>query len=277
MVEDIRSIPDVEPPPWLALSILEKIKASPARSQSAAASPHRKIPFALAVLFIAIIGTAAFLLQDRPVSPPESQPRRDQPAPAPTVERKADSSAVSVPSVLKGVFRGDIDAPADSPVAGRLPGPSVPLPPALPPEGLPTALPLKPHVPVAAGQREQGQKKEKTEALSPLLQEWGDQPPQGAPVQKKAPVSRARTGELAVVLTSADPVAAAQAIESAVIALGGKVNGRAYSSGTDIMYTSVDVDRFYDLMTRLGKIGRIQELPQLPEGAEGAVDLVIRW
>ena len=78
-------------------------------------------------------------------------------------------------------------------------------------------------------------------------------------------------------LNSADPVAAAHDIENAVTAIGGKVNGRAYSGNTSIIYTSVEVDSFFSLMSRLEKIGRLQELPQLPEEAEGTVDLVIKW
>jgi hypothetical protein len=62
-----------------------------------------------------------------------------------------------------------------------------------------------------------------------------------------------------------------------VTASGGTITGRAFSSGNDILYTRIDVDKLIELMRRLGKIGKIQELPELPDNAEGMIDLVIRW
>ena len=280
MVTDIKSIPDVEPPPWLAASILEKVRNFPTKPAVVEGPSLLKIQIALAALFIAIIGAAAYLWLSRSLPLPlaEPQPNQNQPVPSPAVEQKVAPTGTGLTSILKGVFRGDVTTPPSSPGSEKASGPSLPLP-ALPPSdrASPAVPSIKPLLPAAAGQGEPGQKGEYFEAHSPVLQEWGDSPPQGSAPQKKAPPPRARAEELAVVLQSADPVAAAHDIERAVTASGGKVNGRAYSGSSDIIYTRVEVDRFFDLMGRLGKIGKIQELPQLPEGAEGAVDLVIRW
>jgi hypothetical protein len=78
-------------------------------------------------------------------------------------------------------------------------------------------------------------------------------------------------------MATADPVAVIPEIEAAVAAVGGIITGRAHSGGSDILYTRIDIDRFFDLMNRLAKSGRIQELPQPPVGTEGAVELIIRW
>jgi RNA polymerase sigma-70 factor (ECF subfamily) len=278
MVEDIKSIPDLEPPHWLASSILQKVKVSPAKPAKVEDPSHIKIQIAVAVLFIAVVGATSYLLQSRPLpllEPPRSLTQTVSP---PAVEQKVEPVRTDFTSILKGVFRGDVTGPTSSSGPAAASGPSVPLPILLPSDGSSQGAPaLKPLLPAAVGQSEPIQKREKSEALDQPLQEWGDPPPQSPAPQKKVPLPKTRSGELAVVLKSADPVAAAQDIESAVIANGGKVNGRAYSGDTDIMYTRVEVERFFDLMGRLGRIGRIQELPQLPEGAEGAVDLVIKW
>lgn len=78
-------------------------------------------------------------------------------------------------------------------------------------------------------------------------------------------------------LATTDPLAAIDKVERAVTDLDGKITGRAYSSGSDILYITIDVDRFFELISRLGKTGRILALPQLPEGSEGPVDLAIKW
>jgi hypothetical protein len=118
--------------------------------------------------------------------------------------------------------------------------------------------------------------KPKTDLSSPPPQEWGDAPPQNRAPQKKSPV-RTRGGELAVLLQVADPSAASQEIEAAVIAAGGRVTGRAYSGGNDVFYTRIDVNRYLDLMGRLSRTGKLQELPEPPDGVDGGVELIIKW
>jgi len=279
MVEDIKSIPDIEPPLGLAARILLKVRDFPAPKPVLRTGPSQlKIQVVLATLFIAFVGAVAYFWQSR--SLPLSEPPRNQqrPVPSPAVEQKVEPAETGLTSILKGVFRGNVTPPTKSPGSENTSRPSLPLPPLSPPDGASQTAPaIKPLLPAVDGQGESGQKEEKPEAHSPLLQEWGDSPPPSNLPQKKVSLPRVRAEELAIVLHSADSVAAAHDIEKAITASGGKVNGRAYSGGTDIIYTRVEVDRFFDLMGRLGKIGKIQELPQLPEGAEGAVDLVIRW
>jgi len=273
MVEDIKSIPDVEPPHWLAAAILKKVKVSPAEPAIVPDKSGLKVAIAVAAVFIAIVAASAYFMQNRSVPLGEPLPSVKQTVSSPAVGQK-DAEATSP----KGVLRGNVTTPPASPETEATSRPSVPLPPLLPQGGTPQAAPsMKQPLPAAAGQSEQLAKRGKSELLTPPLEEWGDPPPQNAPSQKKAPLPRVRGGELAVVLTSADPVAAAHDIETAVTAIGGKVNGRAYSGNTSIIYTSVEVDRFFGLMSRLEKIGRLQELPHLPEEAEGTVDLVIKW
>lgn len=277
MVADIKSIPDIEPPHWLASSIMQKIQSYTAKPSKTMEPSHLKIQIAVAAILIGVTAASSYLLLNQSV-PALVLPRTAQSPPSRSAEQKTELAATGLTSILKGVFRGSVTAPAGSPAPEVPSRPSVPLPTDLPSEPVSQQAPsVKPLLPPASGQSEQLHKKERSEALQPLPQEWGDPPPQIRTSQKKAPPPRARGGEVAVVLNSADPVAAAHDIESAVVSIGGRINGRAYSAGTDILYTSVDVERFFELMGRLGKIGKIQELPQLPEDADGAVDLVIKW
>ncbi len=79
-----------------------------------------------------------------------------------------------------------------------------------------------------------------------------------------------------VYLTVRDPVAAAGAIETAVTGTGGKVIGRAYSGGRDILYTMVEKEKFAEVISRLEHVGKMRERPLQPEGG-GNMELIIRW
>lgn len=279
MVEDIKSIPDVEPPPWLAPSIIAKVKSSPAIPAKVKAPADLKIQIAVASLFIAIVVIYSYFVQSRPEVEPELQRSENQPVSPPPGAQKIAPSGTRSTAIPQGEFRGAPITADKPPRAEKSTGPpSFPLPTALPSEQTPrSAPPIKPVLPVTGATSDQFQKMEKPKAMQPGLEEWGDTLPQTRALPKKAPQLGARGGEVAVLLSTSDAVAAAHDIESAVAAIGGKINGRAYSGGNDILYVRVEVGKFFELMRLLGKIGRIQELPSLPEGAEGALDLVIRW
>lgn len=279
MVEDIKSIPDVEPPNWLAPSIIAKVKSSPAKPAAVTAPRSSKIQIAATAIFVAVIAIYSYLVQSKPESEPMQQPAENLPAATPPAAQKTAPAKTGPTAIPPGVFTGapvpEDKQPRAEDAARR---PAFPLPGTLPAgrdgQIAPAARPVSPVTPVTSGQN---QHIEKPKAMQPGLEEWGDSLPQARALPKKATQAAARSGEIAVLLSTSDAVTAAHDIESAVAAIGGRINGRAYSGGNDILYVNVEVDRFFELMGRLGKIGRIQELPRLPEGAEGALDLVIRW
>lgn len=279
MVEDIKGIPDVEPPNWLPSSIMQKVKIVPAKPAKVKTPADLKIQITVAALFIAAIVIFSFLFQSKPESVPELKNSENQPVSQPPVAQKVAPPGTRFPDIPQGIFRSAPMTTDNPQKADKSAGPpSFPLPGVLPSErALQPATSVKPVQPSADTKIDQLQKREKPTAMQPALQEWGDPLPQARALQKKAPPPRASGGEVAVLLKTGDAVAAAHDIEGAVSALGGKINGRAYSGGNDILYVRVEVEKFFELMGRLGKIGRIQELPSLPEGAEGALDLVIRW
>lgn len=278
MIEDIKGIPDAEPPHWLVASIITKVKNPPPKPVKLQAPSNFNIQFTLAALFIAVIGASAYFLQ-RGDQPGSEQSREDQPVSSPFAEKNVKPPETVVNPLPKGVLRG-AETVEVAPKAGKSdkPSPSFPLPTALPSDRTVQATPATiPGQPATATNNERIYKREKPAATQPGLQEWGNHLPQSPPLQKKASLPGVQGAEISVVLSSPDSLAVAHDIEAAVLASGGKVNGRAHSGGTDILYTSVGVERFPALMGRLGKIAKIRELPELPEGAEGVIDLVIRW
>ncbi len=78
-------------------------------------------------------------------------------------------------------------------------------------------------------------------------------------------------------LKVSDPDTAAGAIEKAVVRLGGRINGRAYSEGSHLLYVQVDAQQVRELGERLGRVGKVRERPPAPDGTEGMVELTIRW
>lgn len=278
MIEDIKSLPDVEPPGWLAAAVMDKIKNSPANPPAVKTTSPLLIQTAAAALLMAFIAASAYLLLNKSEPALELPPSVNLTESAPPAEKKLDAGGTEFSPLNKGAFKGAVTRSDSSPAVETTSKPSLPLPAALPLEPQSQAAPTsKPAPPAVTGRSEQNQRREKAEVTPSLLPDWGEPPLQSRTPQKKTPLPRSRTGEIAVLLTTADPVAAGHDIESAVTSLGGNVRGRAYSSGHDILYTRIEVEKFFDLMGRLEKIGRLQELPQLPEGAEGAVDLTIRW
>lgn len=268
LAEHLRSIPDVEPPHWLAAATMKRISnAAPVEGKVQKPSSPFKLQIAAAAVTLAVIGGLVFQLSRK--SAPSVEPPQ-----APAVTEKAvpgkppEPAAVrSITTLLRGVFVG----PAAQQPA-RVPLPTESRQPAAAP-----ALPAPPQKQTVAPTLPLEQApKPKTDLSSPPPQEWGDAPPQNRAPQKKNPV-RARGGDFAVMLQVADPSAASQEIEAAVVAAGGRVTGRAYSGGNDIFYTRIDADRYLDLMGRLSRTGKLQELPEPPDGVDGGVDLIIKW
>lgn len=278
IIEHLRKLPDPEPSPWLAPAIMQRVQtAPPAPVSTDRAAPVFFLQLGAGLLLLLITALSGYLLlhdHDRsPTSGADGDAVR-RPVAAGTRPGKAEQPTGFITSIIAPFRKADkaTTAPGDTPA------PTGPLPPVTtPPAPAPLPAPALAPLPVPApAKSEAAGKRDRSDRSPELPAEWGESPP-ASPPQKKSPPGRSRGGELAVQMTTEDPVAAIPEIEAAVTALGGKITGRAYSGGSDILYTRIDIDRFFDLMNRLAKAGRIQELPQPPEGAEGPVDLIIRW
>lgn len=188
MVEDIKSIPDVEPPNWLALSIISKVKSSPARPAKVKSQADPRIRVAVATLFIAVAVIVIYAyFQSKPEAEPELQRSETQPVSPPPGAQKAAPSGTRSPAIPQGEFRGALTPAESPPGAYKSAGPpSFPLPTELPPERTFQPTPsLKPVQPLADTKSDQLKKSEKPAAMQPGLQEWGDPLPQGSPINQQ--------------------------------------------------------------------------------------------
>jgi len=280
MVEHLKSLRDVDPPQGLAPAIMAEVNtaiiAEPAGEE--VHQPRFRLPLLVAA-GIFVLGGIYWYLSGR-----STVTETTLTAPAVTAGQPATGPAtggeggrvVQPPAALPPLRGGGGAAPA--PLTKAPPTSPVPLP-NLPPaaQEVSPARPLQPAAPLASQKAPPAARQTVPEAIPSLPAEWGESIPHVRIAPGKAAAPKRNGDEIAVLLRTVDPEGSIQAIEKAVTALGGEITGRAYSSGNDILYTRIDVDRFMELMARLGKIGKIVELPQLPDETAGRIDLVIRW
>jgi RNA polymerase sigma-70 factor (ECF subfamily) len=276
-IEHLKQLPDIPPPHRLTAVIMERVQAAPAIPEKEKSPPPSiNLRRGVALLFILLTVLAAYLLlhdhgtPSRPVAGKEPAPS----ATTPPQPREQSGPAGFITSIT-APFRSP-GKPERAPENTAVP---VPLPPPVHPAAS-AALPAKTPATTPVETKAKGDaagKHSRSERPPELPGEWGESLSITRAPQKKQAPGRSRSSDVAVEMTTADPLAAIQEIENAVTSVGGKITGRAYSGGNDILYTSIDIDRFFDLMSRLGKTGKIQELPQPQEGAEGTVDLIIKW
>ncbi len=278
MIEHLKSLPDEEPPAWITSSIMQKTKSIPRKQAEVESPSHLAIQVTAGMFLLAIIGFTGYLLTTgKETAKPGNEASRIGSSAV-----KSDSGKSVRPeeltSPLKGTFRGGGLLEDKKPKAPTLPSSSGSSLQGNPPAALPASIspPARTEQPVAPLKAEPPQDRERAEKPQ-LPSEWGDIQTQSRTPQKKTPAPRRNSGELAVVLTASDPSVAIQEIETAVTSLGGKITGRAYSSGNDILYTRIEVEKLIELIGRLRKVGKLQELPDLPESAEGTIDLAIKW
>lgn len=275
LAEHLRSIPDVEPPHWLAAATMKRISSAPVESIVQKPPSPFKFQIVAAFITLAITGGLVFQLSRRSVPPVESPKISEVTEKALPEKQPETATGRSFTTLFKGVFGSSATQQTSAPEIQ--PPARIPLPvESGQPEAAPVLTAPSQKQVVAPALQQELAPKQKTDLSSPPPQEWGDSPPQNRAPQKKPPV-RLRTTDLSVLLQVADSSAAVQEIEAAVVTAGGKITGRAYSGGNDILYTRIDSNRFLDLMGLLSRTGKIQELPEPPEGVDGGVELMIKW
>lgn len=278
IVAHLKELSDCDPPHWLTAAIMQRVQNNALKLENVPkAPPSLSLQVGAGFLLIAVIGLSAYLLLhehdslSRTFSGKEAARIQETPSPQPPQQNNAAGfiTAITAP------FRSPGKPITPEGNANML---SVPLPQPVPSTET-SAVPAPSSVitPFAAVEKKDVfSRRDRSEKSPELPSEWGESAVV-RPLQQKTASGRSRSSELAVEMITEDPAAAIQDVENAIASLGGAITGRAYSSGSDILYTRIDVDRFFALMNRLGKVGRIQELPQPPDGAEGMVDLTIRW
>jgi hypothetical protein len=273
----LRSLPEVEPPPWLIARIMAKARdeTGPIKSlwRKLFFPLHLKLPVE-AVALVFLCGIGYYLVRTIGEQAPLTVlPSTRQQTPLPL----APPQAASTPSPQPGsgvpviIPREKMEVPQ----SGTLPPPATAPPPspALPPR--PMAEPeLQPADEELTPERE-------------MVRPLGNSPQGAMKRARKAPADEALQGagspaatpdgKEEVTLLVDDPVAAAGAIEEAVTRGGGRISGHSYSGENHLLFVRIGAQKVPGLVDRLGRIGTVEERPQLPPGANGMTDLIIKW
>lgn len=273
----LKSLPAVEPPTWLKAKIMAKVH------DTAASQPglRRKLLFplqvklplaAIAIVFLGVVGyylaRTVGLQVPQSVLSPAAREETTRPATAPPAARQG-------PGV----------APA-SPLGSHVPPDASMVPPDLPlhlPEAqsaapvLPSghSLPAQPMEGTRLRPADEENVPELETAPHPVKE--GKAVSSGTVQRKKRSAVALPADELEITLIVDDPAAAEEPIKKAVTRLGGRITGRAYNGGDDLLFTQIEGQKVPELIDRLRRIGTMQEWPQVPEGTSGSVELTIRW
>jgi hypothetical protein len=277
----LRTLPEVEPPPWLTAKIMAKVgeRAAPKPTfwQRLFFPLHVKLPLeavALVILcvtgfyFTRTIGTQAPLTtpslapQHASVPPSVARPQASIPQGEMRVTHPGilqPPPAVSAPAQQQPELELEPE-PAPVRPAGQISEPE--LQPAdegtMMERGAPQ--PAKEEKDASHGKEKRAKKAPAAEALS------------GSSVFGGAPAEKA---EIALVVE--DPAAAAEVIEESVTRLGGRINGHSYRDESHLLIIRIGTRKVPSLLDRLERIGTMLDRPQLPMGAGETVDLTIRW
>ena len=273
----LKSLPAVDPPPWLMAKIMANVQETAAPQPS----PLRKLLFPLRVKLplaaaaLVFLGVAVYYLARTaglqvplPIQPPAAREETSRPSAVPP-------AAPQGPGVMPASPSGAHVPPGASGMPPEAP-PHLPEAPASAP-ALPSghSLPAQP----MEGTRLRPADEENVPELetAPHPAREGKAASSGTVQRKKRAAEARPADELEITLIVDDPVAAEEPIEKAVTRLGGTITGRAYNGGDNLLFTQIEGQKVPELIDRLRRVGTMQEWPQVPEGTGGRVDLTIRW
>lgn len=280
----LKTLPDVEPPPWLTTKIMAKVREisapKPTLWQRLFFPLHVKLPIeAVALVFLCVTGfyLARTIGTQAPLTAPSPAP---QPARVPS---PAERSEASIP---QGKMRAPRPATLPPPSAAPAsvlpqpkPKPELELAPELPEPARPARQMPEPELQPA----DEGMERESPQSVREEKGEKGvyrgkEKRMKKAPATEALPEpGGAPAGKGEIILAVDDPDAAGGAIEAAVTRLGGRISGHSYSEESHLLIIRMGIQKIPALLGQLGRIGTVQEGPQLTKGAMGAVDLTIRW
>jgi anti-sigma factor RsiW len=288
-VRFLKSLPEVEPPSWLAERIMANARDEAAQKRSfwrrLIFPLHVKLPIeALAMLFLCVTGyyLTRMISEQPPVARAPEVPQK--------IKEKAATQAESYPLPASTAPRpqvGGTQRKVEVPQSADLPPP----PPA--PNGTPIQKEASPHPAKSSPARKMvvPELRPTDEGLitdfdkaNPVFEEKplraGKRDGKGQAeeaLRDTEPPAAVSARKEEITLTVADPSAATGAIEEAVSRLGGRINGHSYSGESHLLFIRINAPNYPRLLDRLGRVGTVQERPQIPPGTMGMIDLVIRW
>jgi hypothetical protein len=288
-VRFLKSLPEVEPPPWLAERIMANVRDEAAHKWShwrrLFFPLHVKLPIeVLAMLFICVTGyyLTRMINEQPPVARAPEVPQK--------IKEKAPTHAESNPPATSAAPRlqaGGTQRKMDAPQSADLPS----SPPAA--DGTTTQKETSLHPAKISPVRKMA-----VPELRPTDEGLITDFDKANPVFEEKPASAVKrggkgqaeeslrdaelpeavtAGKEEITLAVADPSAATGAIEEAVTRFGGRINGHSYSGERHLLFIRISAPNYPRLLDRLGRVGTVQERPQIQPGAMGMIDLVIRW
>ena len=277
----IKSLPEVEPPPWLTSKIMAMVRDETTRNPSLwrriFLPLQVKLPIeVVALIFLCItgyyitrtIGTPNMLTTPSPTQKRillQSPTTKAPPSASSVSSNETRDKMASVPGALP------TSAPSPPPTAAHpeeesSPAPNIPSRPTREPE-LRSADEELMEPPLGKEEKTAPHKSMQKSKKSPAYEAA---PADGAPETMIA-------GKEEVTLAVDDPNAAVDAIEEAVTRIGGSISGHSYSEESHLLFVRIGAQKVPGLLTRLDLIGKLQERPKLPTNAGGMVELIIRW
>ena len=278
-VEQLKRLPDVEPPLWLTGQIMTKVlevpPPRPALWRKLFFPLRVKLPLQLGILIL--LGLGGYRLGQNNDSPPPGVPFRPAPSPTPGVPSPRPAALAAIPPASSGAGKAAPHSKVEVPLPALYPRPvvvpaSIPVPPEPDTEPAP-ALPGRATEPGLQPAEEwtvpRSEAEDSGRAVSrrTARQKLSDED-DAQPVPSR---------EAEVVLTMKDPAGATEGVERAVTRSGGRIRGHSYSDSHHLLFAQVEAQMLPGLLDRLARLGSLQGRPAAAAGPGGNVDLVIRW
>jgi len=290
----LRSVPEVEPPPWMTTRVIAILKEQQMEKRSWLRRIffplHIKLPIeVMALLVVCVSGYYLSRNVESELKQQVAQQGSDTPStqlqPMPETpesgKREAPAAPVPRPTAPLPIFPKSIDRPDSMPSQAAPPASpaAVPAPPA---ERRESAAPAT-GAGIDSGKREEtfirpleDAREMKRSAKSPAKDAAESLSSAPAASSALAPAA-AVAPQLKIRLVIAAPETASQDLRQAIISSGGTVRpAEAKQLSVRQIAARIPHQRLPDLLDRLGRLGRIAERPALT-GSSGVIELVVVW
>lgn len=298
-VGHLKSIPEVEPPPWLTARIMAHVRdaavSKPSLWRRFFMPLHLKLPVeALAIVFVCVTGyyIARMNAPQAPMITSLPATRQEAPLPAEPAQREPSTEAPS--KSLRSAPHSAPVLPAKNEARPYAPPPPSKSPdrPPMPAASAPASAPPAPEAYIRGGgewveaerEMEWAARRYRTGASRDASDSAASGEPWSSVPQRKAWEDRSARqyqaeppAQVEVSLRVNDPAGAVGAIEDAVTRSGGRIVRRVYGEASHYLVVQVGAQNLPEIFTRLERLGRLQKPLQGAAPEEGIVELAIRW
>lgn len=298
-VGHLKSIPEVEPPPWLTARIMAHVRDAavpkPSLWRRFFMPLHLKLPVeALAIVFVCVTGyyLARISAPQAPIITSLPTTRQEAPLPAEPARREPSMEAPSksLPSAQHAA--PVLPAKNETRPYAPPPPPKAPDRPPMPAASAPAPSPTAPEAYIRGGgewveagrEIEWAARRYRTGASRASSdsdasgEPWSYQPERETWEDRAARKYQAEPpAQVEVSLRVNDPTGAVGAIEDAVTRSGGRIVRRVYGEASHYLVVQVGAQDIPEIFTMLERLGRLQKPPQGAVPEEGMVELAIRW